>query len=83
MEYGFDSTSVSDIGGVVLEYHGPREMFPWLHLLMISLINTLQLGMILLLFITITDKLNHNPRMHLDDNYLISTAQVRDFGVAV
>ena len=46
MEYGFDSTSVSVIGAVVLKSHGLRETFPWLDLLMISLINTLQLGII-------------------------------------
>ena len=33
--------------------------------------------------ITVTDKMNQNPVIHVDNNYLISTAQVHEFAVAV
>ena len=33
--------------------------------------------------IIFTDKLNQTPIIHGDDNYLISTAQLHEFGVAV
>ena len=33
--------------------------------------------------ITVNYKMNQNPRIHRDYNYLISTAQVREFVVAV
>ena len=74
------------IGDVVFISDWIKVKFTCLGFLMIYLINTLQLGLIGIPLTYQIEMLLLNwirPKIHGDENYLIYTAQVYDFGVSV
>ena len=87
MEYGCDNTSVPAIGDVVFKISCTERKLSSIGFADDIADKYITIGddmtNIYLPNITVTDKLNHTPIIHGDDNYLISTEQVHEFCVAV